>query len=178
MQDDEILPASEELPPAEGNRCKFSKEKISIQHLKSLCVYDATLEYISERLCAEQGTEDPNQNDLIAMRRMVQRLVKERYGESFKEFKKRAMGELHMKIRKALHKGLEDGNVPIIKLMAAHYLDMSDKVETKISGEALVTVSIPSIDRVRKAIASDPFASDIEPEYERLPDADAGEQTE
>lgn len=166
MQSDVIEPAPAEETLPEGNRCKFSKEKISVQHIKSLCVYDATLEYISERLCAEQGIEDPNQNDLIAMRRMVQRLVKERYGESFKEFKKRAMGELHMKIHKALHRGLEDGNVPIIKLMAAHYLDMSDKVEAKISGETLVTVALPTIDRVRKAIASDPFASDIEPEYE------------
>jgi len=96
----------------------------------SLCMLDATQEFIAERLIHQDG-EELNSDSIKSKVNMIRSRIKEKFDTTFLEYRAQKIQSQIIKLRQVMWKGAFAGNITMQIWLSKNYANMSDKQEIK-----------------------------------------------
>ena len=111
--------------------------------LESLAALDADLNYCAERQCVG-WKESPDFKLIKAAREVIERRIKERYHQTFTEYKKQKMEPIRLKLRQKQISVALDGNPTLLIWLGKNMLGQSDNV---VIDNGITGISFSSIRR-------------------------------
>jgi len=96
----------------------------------SLCMLDATQEFIAERLIHQDG-EEIDAGSLKVKVNMIRRRIREKFDQTFEEYRAQKIQSQIIKLRQVMWKGAFAGNITMQIWLSKNYAGMSDKQEIK-----------------------------------------------
>lgn len=115
------------------------KKELNWDIIEALCAVDTTLDYIAEVQCRKWG-EDANKKTIKAAREVIERRIRQVWGETFTEYKYKRLEDRRINLRRKQYDMAMGGNVVMLIWLGKQMLGQKQDVETPTAAKQEFTV--------------------------------------